>query len=80
MGGDWNEPIAFLWTDGSHNSRDDIDDFVPHVVAGGWIVLDDAASQSFPDVTRAISERMHGRTGIERVGMIQNFAVFRCAA
>ena len=83
VGGDWNEPIAFLWIDGSHDYRDvlnDIEDFVPHVVAGGWIVFDDAASQSYPDVTRAISERMHGRTGIEKVGIIKNFAVFRSAA
>jgi len=44
---DSNKPIAFLWIDVSNNSRDDIADFVPPIVADGWIVFDDAASQSF---------------------------------
>jgi predicted O-methyltransferase YrrM len=79
----WTEPISFLWIDGSHHYEDvvnDIDDYVPHVIPGGWIVFDDAASELFPGVVQAIGERMHGRAGIELVGTIKNFALFRRAA
>jgi len=77
---DSNEPIAFLWIDVSNNFSGRHREFrTTHGVADGWIVFDDAVSRSFPDVIWAISERMHGRNGIEEVRMIKNFAVYRCA-
>jgi predicted O-methyltransferase YrrM len=76
----WSRPIALLWVDGSHEYSHvvkDIDQFVPHVVAGGWIVFDDAHGGKFPDVERAIAERMIGRADFEHIGVVKHFQLFR---
>jgi SAM-dependent methyltransferase len=57
--------------------RQDIDDFVPHVVPGGWIVFDDAAGGKFPGVERAIAERMTCRDGFRHVATIRHLDVFQ---
>jgi predicted O-methyltransferase YrrM len=79
VGKEWNRPISFLWIDGSHEYRDvlqDIEDFTPHVVAGGRVVFDDACNQRLPGVARAIAERMSPHPGFRPLGTIKNFAVF----
>ena len=76
----WRRPIAMLWVDGSHEYPDvvqDIDLFVPHVVAGGWVVFDDAHGGKFPGVERAIAERMFGRADFEHIGAVKHFQLFR---
>ncbi|GEM_PF-5840591 len=76
----WSRPISLLWVDGSHEYPDvalDIDLFVPHVVAGGWVVFDDAQGGKFPGVERAIAERMFGRSDFEHVGALKHFQLFR---
>ncbi|MFO0946672.1 MAG: class I SAM-dependent methyltransferase [Planctomycetota bacterium] len=80
VGAQWNRPISLLWIDGSHEYEDvvhDIEDFVPHVVAGGWVVFDDAAGEPFPGVSKAIAERMALRPGFESFGLLKHFAIFR---
>ena len=80
VGRTWNQPIALLWIDGSHQYeavRQDIDDFVPHVIPGGWVVFDDAAGGKFPGVEQAIAERMLHRAGFRRVATIRHLDVFR---
>jgi SAM-dependent methyltransferase/predicted O-methyltransferase YrrM len=80
VGRTWNRPIGMLWIDGSHQYeavRQDIDDFVPHVVPGGWVVFDDAAGGKFPGVERAIAERMQGRDGFRHVATIRHLDVFQ---
>jgi predicted O-methyltransferase YrrM len=83
VGKTWNRPISLLWIDGSHEYPDvlhDIEDFVPWVIEGGWIVFDDAAGGKFPGVEQAIAERMTDRSGCENVGVILPFAIFRRVA
>ena len=45
IGKAWTRPISMLWVDGGHTYEDVADDialFTPHVIAGGWVVFDDA--------------------------------------
>lgn len=80
VGAQWNRPISMLWIDGSHEYEDvirDIEDFVPHVIPGGWIVFDDADGEQFPGVARAIAERMALRPGFESFGLLKHFAIYR---
>jgi predicted O-methyltransferase YrrM len=76
----WNRPISFLWIDGGHEFEDvvhDIDDFVPLVVPGGWIVFDDAKGGYFPGVERAIREKMLGNPSFCHRGAIKHFEIFQ---
>jgi predicted O-methyltransferase YrrM len=76
----WTRPISLLWVDGCHEYdavRQDIDDFVPHVIAGGWVVFDDAACGVFPGVEQAIAERMLVRRDFKRVATIRHLMVFQ---
>lgn len=76
----WNRSISFLWIDGSHEYQavcDDIEDFAPHVVSGGWLVFDDAQGGYFPGVERALAEHMLGRPGFRHVGAIKHFELFQ---
>ena len=79
-GKNWQRPISLLWIDGSHEYEDvltDIEDFMPHVVPGGWVVFDDAHGGKFPGVERAIAERMLPRPGFRHVGAIKHFQLFQ---
>jgi predicted O-methyltransferase YrrM len=76
----WTRPISLLWVDGCHEYEadcQDIDDFVPHVLPGGWVVFDDAAGGHFPGAERAIAERMRPRSEFEHLGIVRHLAVFR---
>jgi predicted O-methyltransferase YrrM len=78
----WLRPISFLWIDGSHDYEDvagDIDGFVPHVLPGGWVVFDDAATGEFPGVWQAIQDRMLTRTSFAHLGLLRHLAIFRRA-
>jgi predicted O-methyltransferase YrrM len=80
IGKDWKEPISFLWIDGGHDYetvRQDIADFTPHLVPGGYIVFDDAGPEKFPGVVRAIDETLRRDARFEGVGLIKNFDIFR---
>jgi predicted O-methyltransferase YrrM len=80
VGVHWDRPISMLWIDGSHEYHDvrtDIEDFVPHVIPGGWIVLDDARGGRFPGVERAVAELLCGRPGFRDVGAIKHFRLFQ---
>jgi predicted O-methyltransferase YrrM len=80
VGQHWRQPIALLWVDGCHEYEavaTDIDDFVPHVLPGGWVVFDDAAGGIFPGVEQAIDERLVARPGFERVATIRHLQIFR---
>jgi predicted O-methyltransferase YrrM len=80
IGATWNKPISFLWIDGGHDLKtvlDDIADFVPHVITGGWVVFDDAAGGRFPGVEQAIAEQMMNRPGFRHAGVIKRFEVFQ---
>ena len=80
VGRDWKRPIGLLWVDGCHEYQpvlQDIEDFVPHMLPGGWVVFDDAAGGKFPGVERAIAERMTPRPGFRRVAVIRHLQVFR---
>lgn len=83
VGQTWNRPISFLWIDGSHEYEDvllDIDDFLPHVLPGGWIVFDDACGGHFPGVERAIAERLPRLRGYRHIGIIKRFDLYRRSA
>ena len=53
----WNSPIDFLFIDGDHSYeavKQDIEDWLPHVVQGGSIVFDDY--ESMPEVNMVVNE------------------------
>jgi predicted O-methyltransferase YrrM len=55
---DWNEPIGFLFIDGSHLYEDvvrDFENFFPHVVSGGLIAFHDV-HEDHPGVLKAWHE------------------------
>jgi len=48
---EWTLPIRLLFIDGNHNYeyvRRDFDNFVPHVVRGGWVALHDTVGWAGP--------------------------------
>jgi predicted O-methyltransferase YrrM len=76
IGKDWNQPIGFLWIDGSHeypNVKQDILDFTPHVLP----VFDDADNPKLPGVRQAIQETIARDSRFEFVGQIRQLGVFR---
>lgn len=80
VGRTWNRPIGLLWIDGCHEYdavTQDIDDFVPHVLPGGWVVFDDAAGGHFPGVERAVAEKMFGRPNFRHEGTLRHLQLFR---
>jgi predicted O-methyltransferase YrrM len=80
IGRTWSRPISLLWVDGCHEYeavRQDIADFTPHVMQGGWVVFDDAVGGVFPGVERAIAEQMAHHPCFQRVASIRHLAVFR---
>ena len=80
VGENWQRPISLLWIDGSHEYEAvlaDIDDFVPHVMPGGWVIFDDAAGGTFPGVERAIDQRMRNRRGFTHAASIRHLELFR---
>ncbi|HEX4147351.1 MAG TPA: class I SAM-dependent methyltransferase [Pirellulales bacterium] len=80
IGESWDRPISLLWVDGCREYdavRQDIDDFVPHLMRGGWAVFDDAAGGAYPGVERAIAERLAGRRGFSRAATIRQLQIFR---
>lgn len=79
VGKSWTQPISLLWIDGSHDYADvraDIENFVPHVVPGGYVVFDDASEGLFPGVERAIAELMIGRAGFRHLGVVRHLDLF----
>ncbi len=80
LGINWTRPISFLWVDGGHEYEDvrqDIVDFIPHVMVGGWIAFDDANNGTFPGVERAITEWSSASGDFKRVSVIKNFQIFK---
>lgn len=80
IGAGWNAPISLLWIDGCHDYEvvlQDILDFVPHVVPGGWVVFDDAVGGYFPGVPRAISEQMSPLPEFEHMATLRHLELFR---
>lgn len=56
VGSNWKDPIDLLFVDGDHAyeaAKTDITLFAPHVVVGGYCMVDD---YQMPDVTRAVDE------------------------
>ncbi len=79
VGKTWKQPISLLWIDGSHEYTDvraDIENFVPHVIPGGYVVFDDASEGLFPGVERAIAELMIGRAGFRHLGVVRHLDLF----
>lgn len=79
VGVKWDRPISLLWIDGSHEYEDvvnDIEDFVPHVVPGGWVVFDDAASDDF-GIDPALESSMFNREEFKFLGYLKHFAIFQ---
>ncbi|MGL4464154.1 MAG: class I SAM-dependent methyltransferase [Planctomycetia bacterium] len=82
VGAGWTQPISLLWVDGGHEYEDvihDIEDFVPQVVPGGWVVFDDAKSDEWPGVGRAVEERMSVRKDFVFYGHLKHFALYQKA-
>ena len=80
IGANWNKPISLLWIDGCHDYevvKQDILDFTPHVVPGGWVVFDDAAGGYFPGVPRAIDEEMSPQPDFSYVTTLRHVQIFR---
>jgi predicted O-methyltransferase YrrM len=76
----WREAIALLWIDGSHEYeavKRDIEDFSPHVAAGGWIVFDDADVRTYPGVVRAIGETLEKDARFRKAAQLRQVAVFQ---
>lgn len=80
IGRNWSQPIAFLWVDGGHDYdivRQDIDDFAPHLLPGGYAAFDDVNPQTFPGVVQALNETLHNDESFVYEGIIGTIAIFR---
>ncbi len=76
----WDAPIAFLWIDGGHDYdcvKQDVMDFTPHVVPGGWVVFDDVNPDGFPGLIRALRETIDQDQNFERIGLVKNTGLYR---
>ena len=68
-----------LWVDGGHDYevvRQDIDDFAPHLLAGGFAVFDDMKPR-FPGVARALAETLIRDERFTYLGELRGLAIFR---
>lgn len=83
LGAMWCRPISMLWIDGCHEYpavSQDLAEFAPHVVVGGWVALDDSVGGTFPGVERAIAEWQAKAQNYSHVATVRNVSVFRRAA
>lgn len=80
IGKDWSGPIGLLWVDGGHDCetvRQDIQDFTPHLAAGGIAVFDDANERRFPGVLRALAETLRRDRAFQCLGDLRGLAIFK---